>query len=276
LAPEHQEDEEMFDQLVETDSANAGQRSRRAYFLTSSIIVGILFITAVVVSIYAGDYGLGRLDLELTELTTPVELTAPEPEIVKPRPATEQTSIQSERTIRMSDVVENMAAATKIPTGISSAPNTAPTAPVGKFEIGAINRDSSDSGDIGRRPGNSGSENASTEPEVEVVQLAEIADPPPVRRPPVIKSKGVINGEAKSLPVPTYPAIALAAGARGLVRVQVTLDESGKVISASAVDGNPMLRRSAETAARSARFTPTLLSGVPVKVTGVIVYNFSR
>lgn len=266
----------MFDQLVETDSANAGQRSRRAYFLTSSIIVGILFITAVVVSIYAGDYGLGRLDLELTELTTPVELTAPEPEIVKPRPATEQTSIQSERTIRTSDVVENMAAATKIPTGISSAPNTAPTAPVGKFEIGAINRDSSDSGDVGRRPGGSGSENASTEPAVEEVQLAEIADPPPVKRPPVIKSKGVINGEARSLPVPVYPAIAREAGVGGLVRVQVTLDESGKVISASAADGHPMLRRSAETAARGARFTPTLLGGVPVKVTGVIVYNFVR
>ncbi|MBA3770337.1 MAG: TonB family protein [Blastocatellia bacterium] len=172
--------------------------------------------------------------------------------------------------------MENIAAATKVPTGISSVPNTAPTAPIGKFEIGAINRDSSDGGDIGRRPSNSGSENASTEPAAEEVQLAEIADPPPVRRPPVIKSKGVINGEAKSLPVPTYPAIARAAGAGGLVRVQVTLDESGKVISASVVDGHPMLRRSAETAARAARFTPTLLSGVPVKVTGEIVYNFVR
>ena len=69
---------------------------------------------------------------------------------------------------------------------------------------------------------------------------------------------------------------AIAVRAEGSVNVQVMIDESGRVISAKAVSGNPLLRLAAENAARNSRFTPTLLSNVPVKVTGVIVYNFMR
>lgn len=93
------------------------------------------------------------------------------------------------------------------------------------------------------------------------------------RRPTTI-SGGVLNGKATSLPKPAYPPIAKAARASGAVNVQVTIDESGNVISASAVSGHPLLRQSAITAARQAKFRPTVLSGQPVKVTGVIVYNF--
>lgn len=87
-------------------------------------------------------------------------------------------------------------------------------------------------------------------------------------------SGGVLNGRAVTLPKPAYPAIAKAARASGTVTVQVTLDESGKVISARAVSGHPLLQASAVQAAYGARFAPTLLSGQPVKVIGVLVYNF--
>jgi protein TonB len=87
-------------------------------------------------------------------------------------------------------------------------------------------------------------------------------------------SGGVLNGKATSLPKPPYPAAARAVRASGAVNVQVTISESGSVVSASAVSGHPLLRQAAEQAARSARFAPTLLSGQPVSVTGVIVYNF--
>jgi protein TonB len=65
-------------------------------------------------------------------------------------------------------------------------------------------------------------------------------------------------------------------GVEGDVQVQVTIDEKGKVVSARAVSGHPLLRSAAENAARSARFNPTTLSDEPVKVTGVIVYKFKR
>ena len=87
-------------------------------------------------------------------------------------------------------------------------------------------------------------------------------------------SAGVVNGKAKTLPVPEYPAEAKAVKAAGAVNVQVTIDENGNVISAAATSGHSLLRASAVEAARQAKFSPTLLSGKPVKVTGVIVYNF--
>jgi periplasmic protein TonB len=88
-------------------------------------------------------------------------------------------------------------------------------------------------------------------------------------------SGGVLNGKATSLPQPVYPPIARAAHASGTVTVQVVVDEEGKVLTARAVSGHPLLQAAAVAAARQARFTPTKLSGQPVKVTGVIIYNFA-
>ena len=87
-------------------------------------------------------------------------------------------------------------------------------------------------------------------------------------------SGGVLNGKAIGLPKPPYPAAAKAVRASGAVNVQITTDESGRVISVAAVSGHPLLRAAAEKAAIGAKFAPTLLSGQPVKVIGVIVYNF--
>ena len=78
-----------------------------------------------------------------------------------------------------------------------------------------------------------------------------------------------------TLPKPLYPQAAKAARASGVVSVDVVIDENGKVISAKAIDGHLMLRGAAVSAAQGARFSPTMLSGQPVKVTGVITYSFS-
>ena len=89
-------------------------------------------------------------------------------------------------------------------------------------------------------------------------------------------SGGVLNGKAIVLPKPDYPADAKTAGAAGSVAVQVTIDEMGSVIEAKAVSGHPLLQQPSVNAALQARFSPTSLMGEPVKVTGVIVYNFVR
>ena len=83
-----------------------------------------------------------------------------------------------------------------------------------------------------------------------------------------------MNGKAVRLVIPPYPAIARSAHASGAVQVQVLIDEDGNVISAHAVSGHPLLQAAASAAARSSKFTPTKLSGQPVKVNGVIIYNF--
>ncbi len=87
---------------------------------------------------------------------------------------------------------------------------------------------------------------------------------------------GVINGSAVSLPKPAFPTTARAVNASGAVNVQITIDETGNVIAAKAVSGHPLLRQAAENAALNAKFTPSMLSGNPVKVTGMLSYNFQN
>lgn len=85
---------------------------------------------------------------------------------------------------------------------------------------------------------------------------------------------GVLNGKASSLPPPVYPLIAKQAHASGTVTVEVTIGENGDVIAAHAVSGHPLLQAAAVNAARQASFTQTRLNGEPVKVMGVLIYNF--
>lgn len=86
---------------------------------------------------------------------------------------------------------------------------------------------------------------------------------------------GVLNGRAISLPRPSYPDEARRRRLQGTVIVRVTVDELGRVIEAADMcNGNPLLVAGSLQSARAARFTPTKLSGQPVKVTGVITYNF--
>lgn len=85
---------------------------------------------------------------------------------------------------------------------------------------------------------------------------------------------GVLNGKAINLTKPDYPPSARAVGAIGAVNVEVLIDEKGNVISTSIISGHPLLRRAAEAAAKTSKFSPTLLNGTPVKISGILVYNF--
>lgn len=87
-------------------------------------------------------------------------------------------------------------------------------------------------------------------------------------------SGGVLNGKALVFPKPIYPLAARAVRATGAVSVQVLVDENGDVISASAISGHPLLQSAAVQAAREAKFEPVKIQDQPVKVSGVITYNF--
>ncbi|MEO7673309.1 MAG: energy transducer TonB [Pyrinomonadaceae bacterium] len=92
-------------------------------------------------------------------------------------------------------------------------------------------------------------------------------------RPTTIKG-GVMNGRALKLPRPEYPPAAHAVRASGAVSIQVLILEDGSVFSAEPVSGHPLLRSAARGAACEAKFSRTTLSGEPVKVSGIITYNF--
>ena len=117
-----------------------------------------------------------------------------------------------------------------------------------------------------------------TNSSVEAVPLVNIdSEPPPPPPKPILRpvSGDVLNGSAISLPSPTYPEAARRLRMAGIVTVEVVVDETGKVISAVATSGPALLKDVAVQAALRARFSPTKLSGQPVKVSGLINYKFA-
>ncbi|HEX7772486.1 MAG TPA: TonB family protein [Pyrinomonadaceae bacterium] len=115
-------------------------------------------------------------------------------------------------------------------------------------------------------------------PSQEAIRVMLDSEPPPTPGPkPILKpvSGGVLNGTAVLLPPPVYPDAAKRMRVQGVVTVDVILDESGKVVAANATSGPTVLRDAAVQAALKAKFSPTKLSGQPVKVSGVINYKFA-
>ena len=121
------------------------------------------------------------------------------------------------------------------------------------------------------RGANDGSGNAAWETIRRTLKVEEFRPPITVKSP---AAGGVLNGKAIRLPKPEYPTVAKAMHASGVVVVQVLIDERGDVVSACTIAGARELQAVSEEAARGAKFTPTKLSGKPVRVLGVITYNF--
>jgi TonB family C-terminal domain len=266
----------MFDKLIESNSEGAEFKNRRSYFMVSSVVVGLLFLAAVVASIYAGDIGLGQDEFELSTMIAPViPDTQPEP----PRPqAQTHAALQTSESSRQVNQLRPEESPI-IPRDISVVQNTHLSRPdVGRFIVDpGPERDGAGPISTGRENiGDPNGTGLSNNPAV--AETREVVAPPALPKPqkPIIQTLGVVNGIAKSLPKPPYPAAALTMNVQGKVDVQVTIDENGNVIASKAVSGHPLLKAAAEKAAWSAKFTPTILSKVPVKVTGVIVYNFTR
>jgi TonB family protein len=119
------------------------------------------------------------------------------------------------------------------------------------------------------------------------LRLAPLKPPPPptpvppsasasVETPKKISvSGGVLQGTAIKKVQPPYPPIAKAARASGPVQVQILIGETGEVIDATVMAGHPLLRDAALQAARQWVFKPTELSGVAVKVQGVLTFIFN-
>ncbi|MEP7147266.1 MAG: energy transducer TonB [Acidobacteriota bacterium] len=84
----------------------------------------------------------------------------------------------------------------------------------------------------------------------------------------IVVKAGVVNGKAIRLTKPRY------AGIRGVVTIQVLIDERGNIANAGGMSGHPFLVKSAREAACESKFSPTIIEGKPVKVTGIITYNY--
>lgn len=275
----------MFDNLVESTS-HTGDNARKGKFLLITMVVyGLLLVAATVASILAVDAHLENQNLELTSLVAPVPVQK-EPDPPKPEEKAPVVKVSQDREVPTVTEINTMrpeAAPKEIKAvAVNVAPPDVKGAKIGKVNSVPTQRTQT-FGDSDGTPSGGGNEPTRDAPPPPpppppapkpTPPPAPKPTPPPPPKPTAPISGGVLNGKAVSLPKPAYPAIAKAARAAGTVSVQVTIDEAGRVISARAVSGHPLLQAAAVQAANGARFSPTLLSGQPVKVTGVINYNF--
>jgi len=270
----------MLDQLVESKSHASEDTRRSSFLLTTFVIMVTVLMSAWLYSLFAKDYGMGGDELSLETLVAPPVIEdQPEPEPEKEPEKQKDPNVD----IRKEIIASMDEPPPKVPDKISSEASKIPPRDPNKYTIqgdrnfSAANAPPPDyagtvnTSGTGSNSGNTGQGGTG--------ETGGAPPPPPPPPPPAPKrttpvSGGVLNGKAISLPKPPYPAAARAVRASGTVSVQVLISESGSVISASAASGHPLLRAAAVAAARGARFSPTQLSGQPVKVSGVITYNF--
>ena len=87
---------------------------------------------------------------------------------------------------------------------------------------------------------------------------------------------GALDSKAISLPKAVLSEEAKRLNLSARVTVKVIVDESGKVISALALNGPAALREAAVAAAKQATFAPMTKDGITVKVTGTLTYDFPK
>ncbi len=256
----------MFENLVESSSHKDDLSRKGSFILVTALVYGVLGLAFFVAGIYWYDAHLDTQTLELTTLVAPVpvpqQAKQPDKQEAKPQKVEQNVDVRKE-------LIADVTRTELVPKEISAKASNIP--PVRRGVTTVLGGSDSDAS----APLPVGSGSGTTVAGPTKVNIADEPPPPPAPTPPRAPiSGGVLNGKAISLPKPPYPPIAKQAHASGTVVVQVTIDENGNVISAHAVSGHPLLQAVAVAAARGARFSPTKLSGQPVKVTGVITYNF--
>jgi len=256
----------MFENLVESGSHKEDLGRKGSFLLGTIAIYAVIGITLLVVSIMYTVANVESGDLDFITLVAPI----PVPQQAQPEKHEEAKPQNEKQNVDVrKELIADVTRTELVPKEVSAKASDIP--PVRRGVTTILGTESSNAA----APVAAGSGTGILPTGPTRVNIEEPPPPPEPKPPPRAPiSGGVLNGKAISLPKPAYPAIARQAHASGTVVVQVTIDENGSVISAHAVSGHPLLQAVAVAAARGARFSPTKLSGQPVKVTGVITYNF--
>jgi protein TonB len=272
----------MFTHLIESGSHKKDMVRRGRFFLGTLGFYGLLLMIAGVASVFAYETHLAQQNLELYTLVAPPPLQAEPQRLNEPaRPAAGglQRNQLAERPEAIARLLEN----TRPPETTSTVRNTVAEMPRVPFIISNRTFDPHDGGSIGP-PRGAGDVPDNMNRTAVVVPIDPTDTPPPPRatptpapaKPPeqVRLSSNVISSKVISKPSPAYPMLAKQARVQGVVTVEILINEEGRVVSAQATSGHALLRAAAQASAYQASFTPTSISGHPVKVAGVITYNF--
>jgi len=275
----------MFEKLVESTNEKEIKK-QSAYFGLTTVFYSVLVLGMFVWSVFSFDLSDSNRnsDLTLEALVAPaaeIEPEPPQPRVnLQPKKDAPKNANQNFDLLR--NPVENIKTSTKPPDGINAEKVAFDEIRANMpYKVTDVTKYGDGQGE-GIRTGNPNPPVLETTKIKSNTDEIDIPPPPVVKKPetpreakkPTMVTRGVVNSIAVSLPKPPYPPPAKAISASGAVNVQVMIDEQGNVISAVAISGHPLLRATAVKAAKQAKFTPTILSDQPVKVTGMIVYNF--
>lgn len=257
----------MFEHLVESTSHKEDSARKGAFILVTLGVYAILGVAFFIAGIFWYNAQLDVQNLELTALIAPVIVPQQQVKAEAAKP-TEKVDINKNVDVRR-ELIADVTRTDLVPKEISAKASDVPPVRRGVATV-VGGSDSNATSPVA--PGTAGTGIGPVSTKVVVPDDAPPPPPKPTPRAPI--SGGVLNGKAIRLVTPAYPAIARNANIKGQVTVQVLIDENGNVVSASAASGHPLLRPAAVNAARASKFSPTKLSGQPVKVNGVIIYNF--
>ena len=254
----------MFENLVESGSHKQDVTRKGSFILITMAVYLLIIVAGGIAGIMMATANIDQQTLELTALIAPVPVPQQQQ---KEAPKPEKVVIEKNVDVRR-ELIATVDRADLVPKTISAKASDVP--PVRKGVVTMVG--SSDTNAAQPMAPGAGSGQIISGPAK--VEVKDEPPPPPPAKPHAPISGGVLNGKAVHLVQPPYPPIARSAHASGQVVVQVLIDENGNVVAAHATSGHPLLQAAAVNAARSSKFTPTKLSGQPVKVNGVIIYNF--
>jgi len=257
----------MFENLVESGSHRQDVARKGSFILVTLAIYAVLLLAAFVAGIWWATANIDQQTLELTALIAPVPV--PQQQQQKEAPKPEKMEISKNVDVRK-ELIADVTRTDLVPKEISAKASDVP--PVRKGVVTMVGTGNSNA--VAPMAPGAGTGQIISNAPAKVDIKDEPPPPPPKPTPHAPISGGVLNGKAVHLVQPPYPPIARSAHASGQVVVQVLIDENGNVVAAHATSGHPLLQAAAVNAARSSKFTPTKLSGQPVKVNGVIIYNF--
>ncbi len=258
----------MFENLVESGSHSEDVKRKGSFLLVTLAIYVLLIGAGGIAAVMFATANIDQQNLDLVTLIAPVPVQVQQQQQQKEQPKPEKVEISKNVDVRK-ELIADVSRADLVPKTISAKASDVP--PVRKGVVTMVG--TSNQNAIAPIAPGAGTGNIISAP-AKVDIKEEPPPPPPKPTPHAPISGGVLNGKAVHLVQPQYPAMARTAHVSGQVTVQVLIDENGSVTAAHASSGHPLLQPAAVAAARASRFTPTKLSGQPVKVTGVIIYNF--
>lgn len=261
----------MFEKLVLSAKERRKGRTSR-FFLLTTMFYAFGVVSALVVSVVAAN-PLMFERVEVIKLVPPLPPPPSPPSVARSVAANRQPQVIPRPSIL------NPVAFTELNKTSTNRPPVIPTSTVSSDVTGPVGAYGPG---VGTGPGVIGawsidSNQSSIAPPAPPPAPKPKPEPQQVKEPEnkiVRLASSILTGKAITRKTPDYPALARQIRVEGSIVVEIVISPEGRVESARALGGHPLLTKSAVDAAYGWRFEPTILNGTAVRVTGVITFNF--